>query len=584
MGRCNVLAEQAHSLAQKLAQTTISGVESQATARASSFTTSRPQPTSSAVYEHVPFQLAVQSSTIPLFSSRSDVETPPPAVAVLFSPSLDSPCFPRTPFATPSASSSSTSRPQSTSSTVQEQDSFQLAAQSSTIPSFSPRSDAETPPPAVAVPPSPSPDSPYSPRTPFATPSASSSSTSRPQSTSSTVQEQDSFQLAVQSSTIPSFSPRSDVETPPPAVAVSSSPLLDSPYSPRTPFVTPSASSSSTSRPHSTSSTVQEQDSFQLAAQSPTIPSFSPRSDVETPPPAVAVPFSPSPDSPCFPCTPFATPSASSSSTSRPQPASSAVQEHAPFQLAAQSPTIPSFFPRSEVETLPPAVAVPFSPSPDSPYFPRTPFATPSASSSSTSRRQSTSSTVQEHAPFQLAAQSPTIPSFSPRSEVEPPPPAVAVPSSPSTDLPRFPRTTFAFQLAQASPSPVPSSVRSSPPLEEAIHYQTSLLLSPPPGYTPRCTPPKHGRDSEGFMEHQFIHGPHALPNMTSANASAKRRRISPSPTPSPTPSPSSSGSETESDEPMQKTEGNAGDVNYGGRASPPRFGRRSGTMKLDLE
>jgi hypothetical protein len=211
--------------------------------------------------------------------------------------------------------------------------------------------------------------------------------------------------------------------------------------------------------------------------------------------------------------------------------------------------------------------------------------ATASAASSAIGRPPSTSSVVQQHYPFQTATQSFSIFALTPQSKIEPPP-AVAARSSPSPS-PSYSRPTFASQLAMSSPfaSPAPSSVRSSPPLEEAIHYQPSLSLSPPPGYTPRPIPSKHGRDSEEFVEHELTQGPDTLPIMTSAKVFRKRRRISSS-------SPSPSGSATESDsavppasglQPVQMTGQNAGDVNYGGRTSPPCFGRRSGAMKLDF-
>jgi hypothetical protein len=116
--------------------------------------------------------------------------------------------------------------------------------------------------------------------------------------------------------------------------------------------------------------------------------------------------------------------------------------------------------------------------------------------------------------------------------------------SSPQPRTPTYTRHSFAFQVAQSSPlvSPTPSSLRASPPLEEAIHAQHALSLSPPPEY----------RGSSEAVESELTQPP----------VLGKRRRRSPA-------------SDTESDTPARAS-------NTPVRAvSPPRFGRRSGEMKL---
>jgi hypothetical protein len=121
---------------------------------------------------------------------------------------------------------------------------------------------------------------------------------------------------------------------------------------------------------------------------------------------------------------------------------------------------------------------------------------------------------------------------------------------SPPPRTPTYTRRSFAFQVAQSSPlvSPTPSSLRASPPLEEAIHAQHAFSLSPPPEYTP----PRRRGSSEA-VESQLAP---PLPVL------GKRRRPSPA-------------SDTESDTPARAS-------NTPVRAvSPPRFGRRSGEMKL---
>jgi hypothetical protein len=120
-------------------------------------------------------------------------------------------------------------------------------------------------------------------------------------------------------------------------------------------------------------------------------------------------------------------------------------------------------------------------------------------------------------------------------------------PSSPPR-TPTYTRHSFAFQVAQSSPlvSPTPSSLRASPPLEEAIHAQRTFSLSPPPEYTP----PRRG--SSAAVESQLTQPP----------VLGKRRR------PSPT-------SDTESDTPARASHTPVRAV------SPPRFGRRSGEMKI---